>query len=266
MRQRADILLFSRGLSPSRDKARALILAGRVYSGERRVEKAGEQLPDDAPLSVRGEDLRYVSRGGLKLEGALTDFALSPQGVVAADFGASTGGFTDCLLQHGAMRVFAIDVGYGQLDHRLRIDPRVHVMERTNARHLVAGDLAEPVDWVVIDASFIGLEKLLPAAAKILKPEGHVLALVKPQFQVGRREAARSAGVIRDEGLRIQAIDQVAADASSLGFAERARSNAAIKGPKGNQECFLWLTLRPDAERGVPVDPSGAREGGFEPP
>lgn len=242
-KQRADVLVCELGLAQSRERARALILAGQIYSGENRVEKAGQQVPLEVPLTLRGEGLRYVSRGGLKLEGALRDFELNPVGVVAADFGASTGGFADCLLQAGALRVIAIDVGYGQLDHRLRIDERVHVMERTNARHLNADDLPELVDWVVIDASFIGLEKLLPAARRVLKSGGRVVALVKPQFQVGKEVVSKTAGVVRDPTIRAQAIDDVARASQALGFTEIGRADAAIKGPKGNHECFLHLVL-----------------------
>ncbi len=244
MKVRADLLLHERGLAETREKARALILAGKVFSGERRVEKAGEKLASDAPLEVRGEALRYVSRGGLKLEGALDAFGYDPAGLVAADVGASTGGFTDCLLQRGAARVYAIDVGYGQLHPKLRADPRVVVMERTNARHLRPGDLPEPVGLVVVDASFIGLEKLLPAIAPLLAPRGDVLALVKPQFQVGR-ENVGAGGVVRDEALRTAAIDGVAAEAARVGLREKARADAAIKGPKGNLEAFLWLVRDP---------------------
>ena len=237
---RVDVLLEQRGLAPTRAKAQALILAGVVFSGERRVDKAGEKLDDEAPLLVRGEDHPFVSRGGVKLSGALDAFAFDPAGRVAADFGASTGGFTDCLLQRGATRVYAIDVGYGQLHDTLRQDARVVVMERTNARHLTAESLPELVTLVVIDASFIGLEKLLPAAHAVLAPGGDVLAMVKPQFQVGRDQLGKG-GVVRDPVLRAAAIEAVAQAAVSLGFQERGRADAPIKGPKGNHEAFLWL-------------------------
>lgn len=240
MKVRADVLLHERGLAETREKARALILAGKVFSGPRRVDKAGERLPSDAPMEVRGGTLRYVSRGGLKLEGALDAFGYDPRGAVAVDIGASTGGFTDCLLQRGAARVYAIDVGYGQLHPKLRSDERVVVMERTNARHLKPRDLPESVGLVVVDASFIGLEKLLPAIAGLLASGGDVLALVKPQFQVGR-ENVGAGGVVRDEALRRAAIDGVAAEAARLGLREKARVDAAVRGPKGNLEAFLWL-------------------------
>jgi 23S rRNA (cytidine1920-2'-O)/16S rRNA (cytidine1409-2'-O)-methyltransferase len=237
---RVDLLLFERGLAESRERARALVLAGKVFSGERRVEKAGDKLPDDAPLEVRGEVHPYVSRGGSKLAGALEAFGYDPAGKVAADVGASTGGFTDCLLGRGATRVYAIDVGYGQLHAKLRSDPRVVVMERTNARHLKPDDLPERVDLVVVDASFIGLEKLLPAITGLLAPGGEVIALVKPQFQVGRANVG-AGGVVRDEALRQAAIDQVAAEAARLSLRERGRADCVIRGPKGNLEAFLWL-------------------------
>jgi 23S rRNA (cytidine1920-2'-O)/16S rRNA (cytidine1409-2'-O)-methyltransferase len=242
-KQRADLLLVERGLASSRERARALILAGKVYSGTQRVDKAGAQLAADAELCVRGEDHPYVSRGGVKLQGALSAFALDPRAVVAADFGASTGGFSDCLLQAGAARVYAIDVGRAQLHDKLRRDPRVVVMERVNARHLRAGDLPEPLDWVVIDASFIGLEKLLPAAHALLKPSGTLLALVKPQFEVGRERVGKG-GVVRDAQVRADAIASVRAQAETLGFSVRGEADSVLPGPAGNRECFLWLERR----------------------
>jgi 23S rRNA (cytidine1920-2'-O)/16S rRNA (cytidine1409-2'-O)-methyltransferase len=242
-RERADVLLVTRALAPSRERARALILAGKVFSGDRRIDKAGEQLASDAELAVRGHEHPYVSRGGVKLAGALDAFALAPQGIVAADFGASTGGFTDCLLMRGAVRVYAIDVGYGQLHERLRQDARVVVMERTNARHLLAGALPELLDWVVIDASFIGLTKLLPAASALLRSGGQVVALIKPQFEVGP-EAVGKRGVVRDRKARQSAIERAVQDAIALGFEAIAQADCVIAGPQGNLEHFVWLTKR----------------------
>jgi len=239
-RQRVDVLLVERELAPSRERARALILAGKVWSGERRIDKAGDQLPLDAALQVKGQEHPYVSRGGVKLAGALDAFGLSPEGAIAADFGASTGGFTDCLLSRGAQRVYAIDVGYGQLHERLRRDERVVVMERTNARHLEAGALPEPLDWVVIDASFIGLGKLLPAAFALLRAGGDVVALIKPQFEVGR-EAVGKRGVVRDAGARSAAILRAVEEAAAVGFEPRAQADCVITGPQGNLEHFVWL-------------------------
>lgn len=242
-KERADLLVVARGLAPSRERARALILAGVVLSGTRRIDKAGELLGSDAELHLRAEDHPYVSRGGVKMAGALDAFGLVPTGIVAADFGASTGGFTDCLLQRGAARVYAIDVGYGQLHPKLRSDARVVVMERTNARSLAADALPERVAWIVIDASFIGLGKLMPAAHALLDAGGYVVALVKPQFEVGKGRVGKG-GVVRDEGARSEAIARVCDEAKALGFEVRGQSDAVIEGPSGNRECFVWLEKR----------------------
>lgn len=204
------------------------------------MEKSGELLDLEAPLEVREPDHPFVSRGGVKLAGALDAFGYDPSDLVAGDFGASTGGFTDCLLQRGASRVFAIDVGYGQLHNRLRQDGRVVVMERTNARHLKKGDLPVSLDLVVIDASFIGLEKLLPAAHALLKEGGDVIALVKPQFQVGQENVGKG-GVVRDPALRQLAVAQILSHATELGFELVDRAESVITGPKGNRETFIWL-------------------------
>lgn len=241
-KRRVDLLLIERRLAPSRERARALVLAGVVYSGQRRIEKAGDTIPADAPLEVRGADHPYVSRGGVKLAGALDAFALVVRDLVCADFGASTGGFTDCLLQRGAAKVYAIDVGYGQLHAKLRSDPRVVVRERTNARHLRPEDLGEPIDLVVIDASFIGLGKLLPAARGIVRTGGGIVALVKPQFEVG--PAQLSKGVVRDPVARQRAIDEVEAEARAIGLEVRGRADSTLAGPNGNLEAFLRM-IRP---------------------
>ena len=214
---RADVLIARRGLAPSRARAQALILAGKVFSGERRVEKSGEALDEASPLEVREPDHPFVSRGGVKLAGALDAFGYDPAGKTVADFGASTGGFTDCLLQRGAARAYAIDVGYGQLHNKLRQDSRVVAMERTNARHLEADDLPERVDLVVIDASFIGLEKLLPAARAVLRSEGEVISLVKTQFQFGHDKVGKG-GEVRDAQVLSDANAQLIDDASRLCF------------------------------------------------
>jgi len=237
---RADVLLTQRGLAPSRARAQALILAGKVFAGSIRVEKSGEAFDETAPLEVREPDHDYVSRGGVKLAGALDAFGYDPVGATVADFGASTGGFTDCLLRRGAAKVFAIDVGYGQLHNKLRQDNRVVIMERTNARYLKPDDVPDPLDLVVIDASFIGLEKLLPAARELLKARGELIALVKPQFQVGRDKVGKS-GVVTDPGLRREAITNLVAAAEKLGFERIAEADSVITGPKGNQETFIWL-------------------------
>lgn len=237
-RCRADQLLVERGLAESRSRAQALIMAGEVFSGDLRVEKAGQTLYRDAPLRVRNVH-KYVSRGGLKLEGALTDTGFDPRGLVAADVGASTGGFTDCLLQQGVARVYAVDVGHGQLAEKLRQDPRVVNLERTNARNLLADDLGGGVDLTVVDASFIGLGKLLPALGAITREGGHLLALIKPQFEVGREDATRFAGVIHDANLRQAAVDKVIAEVAKSGFSPLSDHPCRLPGPKGNVEHFV---------------------------
>lgn len=239
-RQRADLLLVSQKLAPSRERARALIGAGVVFRGEQRIDKPGDLVDLTATLTVRADPNPFVSRGGLKLEGAIAALNVPVTGRVCADFGASTGGFTDCLLQRGAAKVHAIDVGYGQLADKLRNDPRVVVRERVNARHLTSESLGEPIALVVIDASFIGLGKLLPAALAVLAADGEILAMVKPQFEVGRAHLTR--GVVKDPEQRLRAIDGVAAEAASLGLREKGRVDSSLPGPDGNVEAFLLLS------------------------
>lgn len=240
---RADQLLVDLGLAPSRARAQALVLAGKVYVGEQRVEKAGALLPEGAAVTVRGEDHGFVSRGGVKLAGALDAFAFDPAGLRCLDVGASTGGFTDCLLQRGAAFVAAVDVGYGQLAHKLRVDSRVLVLERTNARELTPEAIGGAVDLVVVDASFIGLGKLLEACARCLSAGGSLLALVKPQFEVGRAEAARGKGVVRDPEVRARAIADVVEEARGFGFDVTGVTDCVLPGPKGNVEAFLLAKL-----------------------
>jgi 23S rRNA (cytidine1920-2'-O)/16S rRNA (cytidine1409-2'-O)-methyltransferase len=249
-KQRADQLLVERGLAPSRARAQSLIMAGGVFVGERRVDKPGDQLPVDVALSVRGEDHPYVSRGGVKLQGALDHFGVEPRGRVCLDVGASTGGFTDCLLKRGAAKVFAVDVGYGQLHDKLRRDPRVVCLERTNARTLTAAQLGfasaeqSEIDLVVVDASFIGLEKLLPAIVPLMRPGAELVALVKPQFQVGRDEVGKG-GIVRDDAARLRVTEEVAAAARALGLDVLGDMDCILAGPDGNRERFLWARRRP---------------------
>jgi 23S rRNA (cytidine1920-2'-O)/16S rRNA (cytidine1409-2'-O)-methyltransferase len=240
-RERLDVLLVARGLAESRTRAQALILAGQVLVSEQRVDKPGTRVDVEAPLRLKGEGLRYVSRGGLKLEAALDAFGVDPTGLVAADVGASTGGFTDCLLQRGATRVHAIDVGRGQLHERLRQDPRVISRERVNARYLTAADLPEPVALVVIDVSFISLHLVLPAVLPFLLPGGHLVALVKPQFEVGV-EAVDTGGVVRDPVAREGAIAGVRALVAAAGLQVRGVIDSPIEGPAGNLEALLVAT------------------------
>jgi len=246
---RLDTLLVERGLVPSRSVAVGCILAGRVFSGEQRLDKPGTSVPVDAPLSVR-ELPRYVSRGGVKLEGALRDLGVDPTGRVWLDIGASTGGFTDCLLQHGALRVYAVDVGRGQLAEKLRQDARVISREGTNARHLVAADFPEPIAAVVLDASFIGLGKLLPAVSAVLGGAGELLALIKPQFEAGAALAREHRGVIRDPGQRQSIIAEVLGELEREGFEVLGSSDSCLPGPKGNIEHFVRARKRLPAPLG----------------
>jgi 23S rRNA (cytidine1920-2'-O)/16S rRNA (cytidine1409-2'-O)-methyltransferase len=241
---RLDQLLYTRGLAPSRAHAQAVILAGDVYVAGDRVDKAGTLVADDAAVEVRGIDRPYVSRGGVKLAGALDTFALDVEGLRCLDLGASTGGFTDCLLQRGATRVVAVDVGYGQLAHKLRVDPRVVVLERTNARALMPEAIGGPADLTVVDASFISIAKLMPAIARCTRALGDLVALVKPQFEVGREVASRGKGVVRDEGARAEAIARAVDDVRALGFEVLARCDSSLLGPKGNREAFVRARKR----------------------
>jgi len=241
-RERVDKLLVERGLAPSRTRAQALVMAGVVLVGEQRVEKPSETFPPDAPLRVRGSDdpaARYVGRGGLKLERALGEFGIDAAGLTCLDVGASTGGFTDCLLQHGARRVVAVDVGHNQIDWRLRTDGRVEVREGVNARHLTPGDFQEQFDLVVMDVSFISATKVLPALVTLMKEGGRAVVLVKPQFEVGKGEVGKG-GVVRDPAQHARVVEEVNAAARSLGLGVGGVIESPVKGADGNRE-FLAL-------------------------
>lgn len=240
-RVRVDALLVERGLAPDRARAEALLRAGRVLLDERPIDKPGTSVPPDAALRLRAEPLRFVSRGGEKLHRALHDLGLDPRECVAADLGASTGGFTDCLLQRGAARVYAIDVGYGQLAWSLRQDPRVVVMERTNARLLAS--LPEPVDWLVADLSFIRLESVLPAILRLARPEATAVLLIKPQFQLPPHDLA-AGGRVEGAEARERAVAEVCAAALAAGCQLRGRAQSALPGARaGNIEIFVHLSL-----------------------
>ncbi|NUQ76563.1 MAG: TlyA family RNA methyltransferase [Polyangiaceae bacterium] len=248
-RIRADALLVERGLASSRAQAQALVMAGKVSSGPRRIDKPGALLPHDADLTVAAGP-RFVSRGGDKLDHALNAFAqhgLDVTARVCLDVGASTGGFTDCLLQRGAAKVIAVDVGYGQLADKLRKDPRVETRERVNARDLNPTDFAEPIDIVVVDASFIGIGKLIGAIARVIRPEGWLVALIKPQFEAGREAVSKGRGVIRDETTRLAAVAAARASVEEAGFSVIAEADSEVKGPKGNVERFLFAQRIADA-------------------
>jgi 23S rRNA (cytidine1920-2'-O)/16S rRNA (cytidine1409-2'-O)-methyltransferase len=234
---RADELVVQQGLADSRSKAKALIVAGDVRSGDRLIQKPAEMLDVDLPLELRAK-LPFVSRGGFKLDHALGEFGIDVGGIVAADLGASTGGFTDVLLQRGATRVYAVDVGYGQLDYRLRSDERVVVMERVNARYLES--LPEPVGFVCVDVSFISLEHMLPVAERLLEPAGDLVTLIKPQFEAGR-EAVGRGGVVRDDRVRRAVVEQVVDLAAQHQFALQGLTTSPITGPAGNVEYLAWF-------------------------
>ena len=241
-KERLDERLVREGLAPTRSQAQALILAGRVLVDDAPADKAGRAVPLSATVRLRGATRRYVSRGGDKLAGALADLGVEPAGKVCLDLGASTGGFTDCLLQHGAKQVVAVDVGYGQLDVRLRDDPRVRLLERTNARQLAAADVPEPIELVTIDVSFISATLLLPRVFE-LAPRAELLVMVKPQFEVGRERVGKG-GVVRDDADRAAAVARVREAAEALGYGARGEVESRLAGPKGNREVFLWMGPR----------------------
>ncbi len=243
MRTRLDKLVLERGLAPTREKAQALILAGQIHINGRRADKAGMPVPADARVELVGEPPRYVSRGGVKLEGALEDFSLDPTGKICLDIGSSTGGFTDCLLQHGAARVYAVDVGKGQLDWKLRQDAHVVVREGINARHLKPEDIGEPVDWVTLDVAFISVAKILPAALACARPGATFLVLVKPQFELSQKQVGKG-GIVRDPALHREAVEKVSQAAVEVGLGEIQVRESRLPGAEGNREFFLCALRR----------------------
>lgn len=245
-RIRADQLVVARGLAESRARAQALILAGQVYLGDRAVAKAGDLIDADAELRLKGKDHPWVSRGGLKLAHAIEHFALSLDDAVVLDVGASTGGFTDVALHHGASRVYAVDVGHGQLAWKLRQDPRVQVLERVNARHLSRNEVPDPVDFIVCDASFIGLEAVLPAPLSLACPGAHLVALIKPQFEVGKGRVGKG-GVVRDPELHAEVCDRISAWLRDLpGWTVIGVTESPILGPEGNKEFLIAARFMPE--------------------
>ena len=250
-KKRIDVALVERGFAPSREKAQALVMSGAVYIGEKRVDKPSERVGDETELIVRQSGTGYVSRGALKLKKGLEVFGVDPQGVVAMDLGASTGGFTDVLLKGGAAHVYAVDVGYGQLDWKLREDPRVSVMERTNARYLKPEDMPLHPTLGVMDVSFISITKILPAAVAILGDDGAFISLIKPQFEAGRERVGKK-GVVRDAKVHEDVIRQVLSFVrEELGWIPQALSFSPIKGPEGNIEFLLYLLPRARATHSV---------------
>ncbi|HWQ72517.1 MAG TPA: TlyA family RNA methyltransferase [Desulfitobacteriaceae bacterium] len=240
-KERLDLLLVRQGLAASREKAKSLIMSGVVYAKGFRLEKPGMELDENTLLEIKGEQQAYVSRGGLKLAKAIEVFRLNFHGQVVADIGASTGGFTDCVLRNGAARVYAIDVGYGQLDWKLRTDQRVISMERTNARYLKETSLPEKVDWIISDVAFISIIKILPAMCAILKEKGQIILLIKPQFEAGREKVGKK-GVVKDPAVHCQVLHNVLEEAQKNGFEIKGLDFSPIQGPEGNIEFLAWLS------------------------
>ena len=246
-KQRLDVVMVEKGLAASREKAKALIMAGKVLVDEKKKDKAGTEVNPELPIRLLGQDIPYVSRGGLKLEKALPVFPVDMTGKVVADIGASTGGFVDCALQNGAVKVFAVDVGYKQLDWKLRSDARVINMEKTNARYLTADSLGEMVDVVTTDVSFISLDKILPPAMTFLKEGGHVLALIKPQFEAGKENVGKK-GVVRDPAVHQEVVEIILNLCQEINLTVWGLDFSPVKGPEGNIEYLLWGCKNPDTD------------------
>ena len=240
MKERLDVILVNKGLAASREKAKAIIMSGIVYVDGQKEDKAGATFADTAVVEVRGNTLKYVSRGGLKLEKAMEVFPVVLEGKICMDVGSSTGGFTDCMLQNGAVKVYSVDVGHGQLDWKLRNDERVVVMEKTNIRYVTPDDVADAIDFASIDVSFISLTKVLLPVKELLVPEGEVVCLIKPQFEAGREKVGKK-GVVRDKEVHVEVIEMVTSFAASIGFDVLGLDYSPIKGPEGNIEYLAHL-------------------------
>ena len=253
MKDRLDILLVKRGLAESREKAKAVIMSGIVYVDGQKEDKAGQTFADTANIEVRGNTLKYVSRGGLKLEKAMECFDVSVKDKVCMDIGASSGGFTDCMLQNGAKKVYAVDVGHGQLAWKLRNDTRVVVMEKTNIRYVKPEDIGESIDFASIDVSFISLSKVLPAAYNLLGERGEIVALIKPQFEAGREKVGKK-GVVREKSTHIEVIQNCFAYAKENGFFVRELEFSPVKGPEGNIEYLYHLVKSGDVDVDIDIE------------
>ncbi len=247
MKERLDVLLVNMGYAPSREKAKAVIMAGNVYVNGQKEDKAGTMFDIYAPIEVRGNELKYVSRGGLKLEKAMQQFPISLEGAVCMDVGASTGGFTDCMLQNGAVKVYAVDVGHGQLAWKLRQNPAVVCMEKTNIRYVTPEDIGEPVAFVSIDVSFISLTKVLTPVKALMEERGSLVCLIKPQFEAGREKVGKK-GVVRERAVHREVVEMVMNHALELGFAVLGLAFSPIKGPEGNIEYLMYLQNTPTKE------------------
>ena len=245
MKERLDVLLVKRNLAESREKAKALIMSGIVYVNGQKEDKAGTTFEETAPIEVRGSTLKYVSRGGLKLEKAMDRFGVRLDGKICMDVGASTGGFTDCMLQNGAVKVYSVDVGHGQLAWKLRNDERVVCMEKTNIRYVTPEDIADPIGFASIDVSFISLTKVLGPVKALLEDNGQIVCLIKPQFEAGREKVGKK-GVVREPAVHLEVIDMVIDYALSIGFEALNLEFSPIKGPEGNIEYLLYLQKHPE--------------------
>ena len=253
MKKRLDIMMVEQGLAPSREKAKAYIMAGEVYVNGQKEDKAGSMFAETAKLEVRGKTLPYVSRGGLKLEKAMKNFGVTLNDKVCMDVGASTGGFTDCMLQNGAVKVYSIDVGYGQLDWKLRNDPRVVCMEKTNIRYVKPEDIADRLDFASVDVSFISLTKVLGPARELLNDNGEMVCLIKPQFEAGREKVGKK-GVVRDKAVHEEVINKVIDFAVEIGFHILNLEYSPIKGPEGNIEYLVYIRKEAEGSREESVD------------
>ncbi len=249
-KERLDVLLVKKNLVQSRERAKTTIMAGMVIVDGNKIDKAGTMVKENADIRVLGNQIPYVSRGGLKLEKAIKEFGVELKGKVTADIGASTGGFTDCMLQNGAVKVFAIDVGYGQLAWSLRTDERVVNMERTNVRNVTPEDIGQLIDLASIDVAFISLEKVLPAVKNMLKADGEVVALIKPQFEAGKEKVGKK-GVVRDPKVHLEVIHNVIDTAREMEFVTKELTFSPVKGPEGNIEYLVWLTKDKEAADNV---------------
>lgn len=242
MKERLDILLLKKGLAPSREKAKAMIMEGCVYVNNQKEDKAGTMFDPSSAVEVRGKVLKYVSRGGLKLEKAVEHFGIALDGKICMDIGASTGGFTDCILQHGAAKVYAVDVGYGQLAWKLRQDERVVCMEKTNIRYVSAGDIGETPEFASVDVSFISLTKVLPVARNLLAPSGEMVCLIKPQFEAGREKVGKK-GVVRDKKVHLEVLERILSFTVQNGFEILNVDFSPVKGPEGNIEYLMHIRI-----------------------
>lgn len=261
MKTRLDVLMVERGLAESREKAKAIIMSGNVFVDGQREDKAGSSFPEKAVIEVKGSPLKYVSRGGLKLEKAMSHFDVTLSGKICMDVGASTGGFTDCMLQNGALKVYAVDVGSGQLAWKLRTDERVVCMEKTNIRYVTREHIEEPVEFASIDVAFISLTKVLEPVKALLTADGQVVALIKPQFEAGREQVGKK-GVVRDKSVHLEVIERILAYAVSIGFEVLNLEFSPIKGPEGNIEYLVHLQNHEEGTtwESMPVDPKAIVE------